>query len=1028
MTSDPKDPIGSARDEIDETGVVGSSRSTPGEQPKNVGDDDANTRDLGRRPDPSADVPPLDVSSAPTMDPVADLPEHADITEAPGTFIGPYKLLQLIGEGGFGMVFLAEQEEPIRRRVALKIIKAGMDTRAVIARFEAERQALAIMDHRNIARVLDAGSTATGRPFFVMELVKGIPITEYCDEAELTTRERLELFVDVCRAVQHAHQKGIIHRDLKPSNILVTLREERPVVKVIDFGIAKAIEQKLTEKTLFTAYGQMIGTPIYMSPEQAGMSELDVDTRSDVYSLGILLYELLTGATPITSASLQGAGLGEMQRRIREETPSKPSTRISTMADDLRRYISSRRRVSPDGLRSQCSGDLDWVVMKSLEKDRTRRYESASAFASDVERYLNSEPVSAVAPSRRYRLKKFVARHRRAVVTVTTVGVLLIAATVVSSWLAWEAWDANQKSQAALGVAESARAAEETSRKAAEKSAEEAVAAREEALRRLHQTERANDILTSVFEDINPVEVAESGRPLQDILADHLGRAITDLDADATGHPLLVAQMKAKLGHSLLNLGKAPDAVAVFESLLPLLRAELGSRHVLTLSVMNNLALGYSFAGEEAKALPLLEEAYEHVRETHGPDDEKTLTAFTNLAIQYEAAGLREKSLPMMEEVLERKRDVLGPRHILTVKAMSNLGLAYLNAKRFGDALPLFEESFEVAEAEFGPRHPQTFACLHNLAAGYAHAGQTAKALPLQQRLVEVQKSTLGAGHPSTLQTQLLLAESLEAMQRVDEALALREGLVESLTDASRVAPARAVANMLALSKLYMEKGELERALENSERCLERARQHLEEGDVRRVTAGENVDFFKKAFSAEKRYRDELAAKGPEHLSTLLARRDRAQFRMMSGRLSDAETDLVEILRALKGRGHDAIRNFTLAVLQRCLMQRRRQDAGSWKVHRSEAMAAAGLVAAARHRVAEGLLLSGYRGLLAHEESLEWGAEDDGDWDPSCIEDVLATMVELYDARGAGGDAAKLATARERLEARRSKGTTRDGK
>ncbi|MEM7232685.1 MAG: serine/threonine-protein kinase, partial [Planctomycetota bacterium] len=364
-----------------------------------------------------------------------ELVDTAAVTEGPGSVIGPYKLLQELGEGGFGVVYMAEQEKPIRRRVALKVIKAGMDTKAVIARFEAERQALALMEHRNIARVLDAGATSTGRPFFVMELVKGVPITDYCDQAELSTRERLELFVELCRAIQHAHQKGIIHRDLKPSNVLVTLREDQPVVKVIDFGIAKATAQKLTEKTLFTAYGQMIGTPVYMSPEQAGMSEIDVDTRSDVYSLGVLLYELLTGATPIDPKSLRGAAFDEMQRLIREETPSKPSTRLSTLADDLRRSIAASRRSNPEELRKACDGDLDWIVMKSLEKERSRRYESASAFAQDVERHLNSEPVSAMAPSASYRLKKFVERNRTAVTVAAAIAALLVVATTVSSYL-----------------------------------------------------------------------------------------------------------------------------------------------------------------------------------------------------------------------------------------------------------------------------------------------------------------------------------------------------------------------------------------------------------------------------------------------------------------------------------------------------------------------------------------------------------------------------------------------------------------
>ncbi len=336
--------------------------------------------------------------------------------EKSGTVIGAYKLLEQIGEGGFGVVFLAEQTQPVRRKVALKVLKPGMDTRQVVARFEAERQALALMDHPNIARVLDGGQTTSGRPYFVMDLVKGLPITDYCDQAQLTPRERLELFVHLCQAVQHAHQKGIIHRDLKPSNVLVTLHNGVPVVKVIDFGIAKALGQSLTDKTLFTGFAQMIGTPLYMSPEQAGMSGLDVDTRSDVYALGVLLYELLTGTTPFDKDRLKEVGYDELRRIIREEEPQKPSTRISTLGKAAT-TVSTQRRSDPKRLSQLCRGELDWIVMKCLEKDRNRRYESASALAADVQRYLADEPVLACSPSAWYRVRKFARRNKAGVLT-----------------------------------------------------------------------------------------------------------------------------------------------------------------------------------------------------------------------------------------------------------------------------------------------------------------------------------------------------------------------------------------------------------------------------------------------------------------------------------------------------------------------------------------------------------------------------------------------------------------------------------
>ncbi len=361
------------------------------------------------------------------------------IAESAGTIIGPYKLLEQIGEGGFGLVFMAEQQQPVRRKVALKILKPGMDTRQVVARFEAERQALAIMDHPNIAKVHDGGATPSGRPYFVMELVRGVPITDYCDQNRLPTRERLALFTHVCHAVQHAHQKGIIHRDLKPSNVMVTLHDDVPVVKVIDFGIAKALGQQLTDKTLFTGFAQMVGTPMYMSPEQAQLSGLDIDTRSDIYSLGVLLYELLAGVTPFDRERMRTAGYDEMRRIIREEDPPSPSTRLSTLGPAAV-TVSAERQSDPKQLCRLLRGELDWIVMKALEKDRNRRYETASALAADIERYIHDEAILACPPSRSYLCRKFIRRHRAALVTAFAGTVMLVVViAVVAGSIGWVA-------------------------------------------------------------------------------------------------------------------------------------------------------------------------------------------------------------------------------------------------------------------------------------------------------------------------------------------------------------------------------------------------------------------------------------------------------------------------------------------------------------------------------------------------------------------------------------------------------------
>ena len=506
------------------------------------------------------------------------------LSEGPGTVVGRYKLLQLIAEGGMGTVFMAEQTDPLRRKVALKIIKLGMDTKSVIARFEAERQALALMDHPNIAKVLDAGSTETGRPYFVMELVKGVPISHYCDKNNLTPKERLDLFIPVCQAIQHAHHKGIIHRDIKPSNILVTLNDGVPHPMVIDFGIAKATNQRLTEKTLFTNYAQMIGTPAYMSPEQAEMSKLDVDTRSDIYSLGVVLYELLTGTTPFPEKKLLSKGYGEMQRIIAEEDPQRPSLRMSTLQGEQQTIIAKNRNSEAIALSRQLKGDLDWIIMKALEKDRSRRYDSVIGLAEDVRNHLRNQPVTAAQPSVIYRLRKLYQREQPMANAAIAVAACIIIGTAAATFQ--------------LVKADRARGAERQAREAAVKARETAVRATEAA--RMEGTVQQNERMEAerksrIANTVNRVLVEEvlllgNGRVQtngQLTLDEAIENAVDRIDEafpEASHEKASALVALARIPHA----NSEPKAVTkLLESALEIRRELLGLEHPETLEILS---------------------------------------------------------------------------------------------------------------------------------------------------------------------------------------------------------------------------------------------------------------------------------------------------------------------------------------------------------------------------------------------------------------------------------------------------------
>jgi serine/threonine protein kinase len=579
--------------------------------------------------------------------------DYAPITERPGTRIGPYRLMEQIGEGGFGLVFVAEQQEPVRRKVALKLIKPGMDTKQVIARFEAERQALALMDHPNIARVFDAGSTESGRPYFVMELVRGIPITDYCDRNQLTPRERLELFVTVCNAIQHAHQKGIIHRDVKPSNVLVTSHDGKPVAKVIDFGVAKAIHQHLTERTIYTQFAQMVGTPLYMSPEQAEMSGLDIDTRSDVYALGVLLYELLTGTTPLEKKRFARAAYDEMRRLIREEEPPRPSQRLST--SDTLPSVAASRKTEPAKLTRLLRGEVDWIVMKALEKDRTRRYETASGLAQDVQRYLADEAVEACPPSASYRLRKFARKHRATLMTAAAIALLLLAGVGVT---AWQAVRARQAEAAAL-AARNAEAEQRESAEANELRALAAAAAEKQAKQAAETREAESKAVLDFVENkilaaARP-EGQDGGLGREATLRKAVEAALPSVEQSFQAQPLIEARLRMTLGATFWFLGEAQSALEQYRKALAIRTKHLGSDHPDTLSNMMNLAISYAALGRYDDALKLGEQSLALLKAKLGLDHPDTLRATTYLAQLYRWAGRYAEARPLSMKYLESR-------------------------------------------------------------------------------------------------------------------------------------------------------------------------------------------------------------------------------------------------------------------------------------------------------------------------------------------------------------------------------------
>jgi serine/threonine protein kinase/tetratricopeptide (TPR) repeat protein len=694
---------------------------------------------------------------------LSDASSESETVERPpgstlGEEIGPYRLLQRIGEGGFGSVFEAEQLHPVRRRVALKIIKLGMDTEQVIARFEAERQALALMDHPHIARVLDAGATPAGRPYFVMELVKGAPITEYADRERLTIGDRLRLFDQVCAAVQHAHTKGILHRDLKPSNVLVSTEDGKPFARVIDFGVAKATAARLTEKVLYTELHSLVGTPLYMSPEQAAGSP-DIDTRTDVYALGVLLYELLTGTTPIDQRAFRESSYAEVQRVIREVDPPRPSTRVSESAETSEKNAPTRR-TEPRRLAGALKGELDWIVMKALEKDRARRYETANGLAMDVRRYLAGEPVLAAPPSATYRFGKFVRRHRVAVAAGLVVALTLVAGIVGTS----------------VGLVRADR-----QRRAAEKVAsflKNLLEGIGPAVARGRATTLLKEMVSQASQRIEKGELNDSPEAEVDLrLA--IGSAEGDLSDFAAAERMLVPALeKARavfgvpsvpVGDALLSLSTLRFQQGRYAETEPLarecldVRKKLGpARGVKVAEATEQLAMTLLYEKKPKDAEVLMREAVAIYKEAAPSDGDALGRAGANLGLTLVRQGRDVEAEPVYRDALAACRKYLPDPHPRTATVMNNLAVVLVHLKKWPEAEATYREALAMYRRVLGPEHPSLGFSLVGLAAVAEEQGRLDEAESLLREALAIMTKGLGADHPNVAIVSGKLTKLLE--------------------------------------------------------------------------------------------------------------------------------------------------------------------------------------------------------------------------------------------------------------------------
>jgi serine/threonine protein kinase/tetratricopeptide (TPR) repeat protein len=703
-----------------------------------------------------------DLSGGPTEDETVES-RSDDIRQS----IGPYRILQRIGEGGFGSVFEAEQAHPVRRRVALKIIKLGMDTEQVIARFEAERQALAMMDHPHIARVLDAGATPEGRPYFVMELVKGAPITEYCDRERLPVAERLKLFEQVCAAVQHAHTKGVIHRDLKPTNILVSTQDGEPFARVIDFGIAKATAARLTDRPLYTELHQMIGTPVYMSPEQAAGSA-DIDTRTDVYSLGVVLYELLTGTPPLGVEAFQASsGPGDVERVIREVEPPRPSTRVSQSAD-IATKVAPDRRTEPRRLVGSLRGELDWIVMKAIEKERGRRYETASGLAADLRRLLAGEPVLAAPPSASYRLTTFVRRHRVAVTAGALVAVILVAG-IVGTTVAMLRAERQRKvadqvagfmTDILKGIGPGIARGRDT-------------ALLKELVGQASARIERGDLKDAADAELKlRTEIGDAERTLAEYAAAErmLLPAVDRTRAVFGPKSLQAAEALFALGGLRLDQGRYAEAEPIVRESLEIRRQRLPQKSRDVAEAAENVAMMLAQTGRAGEGEPLMREAVATMKEIAPTDGEALSIALANLGYTVRHQNRSAEAEPIFREAVDVSRRLLADPHPYTARALNNLAVALVDQNKLDAAAATYREALAIFRRIFGQDHPALVPTITGLAVIAQRQDRLPEAEGLLREALAMAKKAQGPNHPNVIYVTARLVDVLAKQGKRDEA------------------------------------------------------------------------------------------------------------------------------------------------------------------------------------------------------------------------------------------------------------------